>query len=95
MNIPEVFQNNKINLDNNINNKQVKKNINTPINIDAKLKRLFNSTKYIYKLHVTIVKNNETIDTYIIGKTNNNLITLNNELIPIKDIIDIYEKIED
>lgn len=98
MNLPNVFQNRNIG---NINNdqeifygnketipiKQVKK-----IDIDQKIKQLFQSKNYVYKLNVSITTNTNTFDSVIIGKSNNNLITIDNELIPIKNIIDINEK---
>ena len=41
---------------------------------------------------VEIITSKDRYETTIIGKTNNDLITLDNNLIPINDIIDIYEK---
>ena len=99
MNLPKVFQNKNIG---NINNDQQYyyslskgiKNINTRnnININDKINSLFKSNKFSYKINVIITTNEKEIDTTIIGKVNNKLITINNELIPIKDIIDINQK---
>lgn len=98
MNLPNVFQNRNIG---NINNDQEifygnKETIPTKpikkIDINQKIKQLFQSKNYVYKLNVSITTDTNTFDSVIIGKSNNNLITIDNELIPIKNIIDINEK---
>lgn len=101
MNLPNVFQNKNINTD--IDNQQkifygartsltadLKRNT-APKNIDAKLKQIFSSTSYVYKIKVKILTNHDEFTTTIVGKNNSNLITYDSKLIPIKDIIDIYE----
>lgn len=60
------------------------------MNINQKLHNIFNSTRYVYKADVTIVTKNETLNRKIIGQNNTHLITIDNELIPISDIVDIY-----
>ena len=60
--------------------------------LDLKINNLFKSNKYIYKINVNIKTKSRDFDTTIIGKMNNNLITIDNNLIPIKDIVDIKEK---
>lgn len=100
MNLPKVYQNRNIG---NINNdqeffysakveQQNNKSNYSSINIDYKINNLFKSNKYIYKINVNIKTKSRDFDTTIIGKMNNNLITIDNDLIPIKDIIDIKEK---
>lgn len=99
MNLPKVFQNNNINYqdnsqnlfysENKSNNLQNNRSI---IDINTKIKNIFSSTSYVYKIRVIITTNKNTFETTIIGKSNNYLITINNELISIKDIIDIKEK---
>ncbi|MCX4365994.1 MAG: hypothetical protein OSJ70_09530 [Bacilli bacterium] len=96
MNLPNVFQNKKIEIKdtpqelfygNRIIPKETEKK-----DIKTTIKNLFQSKNYVYKLDVLIETKNNTLDTSIVGQTNNHLITINNELIPIRDIIDIYEK---
>ncbi len=71
--------------------KETKPTQNTPeININQKLHNIFNSTRYVYKADVTIVTKNETKNRKIIGQNSTHLITIDNELIPISDIVDIY-----
>ncbi len=98
MNLPKVFQNRNIN---NIDNAQEyfhsvnKTNFSTStskINVNDKINRLFQSNKFIYKIKTIIKTRTNEFETIIIGKTNNKLITFDNELIDIKDIIDINEK---
>lgn len=48
-------------------------------------------TNEIYRTKVKITYNNSTVFKTIIGKTQNNLITLDNEIIPISNIIEIEE----
>lgn len=59
------------------------------LNINQKINSIFGSTKYVYKADVEIKLKDDTIKRKIIGKNNLYLITIDNELIPISDIIDI------
>lgn len=98
--LPKVFANpitNKINNNRNVyyssdrnleNNVESKKIVES---IDSKINRLFKSSKYVYKVDVEITTANGTSKHKIIGKNKNNLITLDNSLIPISTIIDIKE----
>ena len=65
--------------------------ISCEYDIQKKIKDIFDSPEYIYKINVTIVTNNDIINKKIIGKNNNNLITIDNEHIPIDSIVDIYK----
>ena len=69
---------------NNLNNKK-----NKYQNINQKINSIFNSPRYVYKANVKIKLKDETIKRKIIGKNSLHLITMDNELIPISDIIDI------
>lgn len=99
MTLPKVYQNKNIG---NINNDQeyfysLNKTVNPKVernkeDIKVKINKLFQSQKFIYKIKVEIITSKDRYETTIIGKTNNDLITLDNNLIPINDIIDIYEK---
>lgn len=61
----------------------------TEKNINQKLSDIFNSPRYVYKAEVEIKMKDRTIVKKIIGQNQNQLITLDNELIPISDIVDI------
>lgn len=71
------------------------KNDNTPLEkpskyeLNKKIDNIFKSNDYIYKIKVNITLKDKEIICTLIGKTNNNLITIENKLINIKDIIDI------
>ena len=58
--------------------------------IDQKIYDIFNSPNYIYKIDVVIVTDNNKINKRIVGKTKTNIITIDNEYIPINTIRDIY-----
>lgn len=62
--------------------------------IHQKIKEIFNSSKYVYKADVVITLKDGSITKRIIGKNNSQLITIDNELIPIENIIDIEFKDE-
>ena len=89
---PKVFQN-IINKEIN-NNKSyyVSKNEEKIVdnrNINTKINDMFKPKGYIYKIDALITLKNEEVKKRIIGKKGNNLITIDNELISIDEIIDI------
>lgn len=61
-------------------------------NINQKIRDIFNSQRYIYKADVIITLKDKKITKKVIGRNGNNLITYDNELIPISEIIDIEYK---
>lgn len=68
-------------------NDESKKDSN--LNVYQKINKIFSSTRYVYKADVRIKLKNEQINCRIIGKNATHLITMDNKLIPISDIIDI------
>ncbi len=90
MELPKVFHNN-INKKFN-NNKDVfysRHNIVDTKAIYQKINDIFSSPNYIYKANVEISLKDETIVKRIIGRNKDFLITMDNELIKISDIVDI------
>ena len=65
--------------------------INDRFTIEQKIFNIFNSKDYIYKADVTIVTDEQILKKRIIGKNSSNLITIDNEYIPISIIRDIYK----
>ena len=61
------------------------------ISIEKKIDNIFTSPDYVYKADVTIVTDTETLKRRIIARNRNNIITINNEYIPISIIRDIYK----
>lgn len=61
------------------------------ISVDKKIDDIFNSFDYVYKADVTIVTDSETIKRRIVARDKNNVITIDNEYIPISIIRDIYK----
>lgn len=78
---------NKSNKEKNENKNVIK---NDRFTIEQKIFNIFNSKDYIYKADVTIVTDSQTLRKRIVGKNSNNLITIDNEYIPISIIKDIY-----
>ena len=60
--------------------------------INKKINDIFKSDNYIYKIKVIIETEDGILEKYIIGKNNNYLITMDNELIDIEKIKDIKIK---
>ena len=61
-------------------------------NINQKINNIFNADNYIYKADVIITLKDKSITKRIIGKNSTHLITYDNELIALTDIIDIRYK---
>lgn len=61
------------------------------ISVDKKIDNIFNAPDYVYKADVTIVTDTEKIRKRIVARNNNNVITIDNEYIPIAIIRDIYK----
>ncbi len=61
------------------------------VSIDKKISDIFNSSDYVYKADVNIVTDNDILHKRIVARNRNNLITIDNEYIPISIIRDIYK----
>jgi len=59
------------------------------LSISQKINKIFGSSKYVYKADVDIKTKDGTFSKKVIGRNKNQLITIENELINIDDIIDI------
>ena len=59
------------------------------LNINQKINNIFNSNRYVYKADVVIKTKDGELLKKIIGQNATHLITMDNELIPVSDIIDI------
>ncbi len=66
--------------------------VNDKYTIEKKIYNIFKSPNYIYKIDVIIETADGTFNKRIVGKSKNNLITIDNEYIPIDKIRDIYTK---
>ncbi len=93
--LPKVFHN-KVNKNFN-NNRSFYYSNNEPIEeekkdtrtITQKINDIFSSPNYIYKANVEITLKDKKIVKRIIGRNKNYIITMDNDLISINDIIDI------
>ena len=94
--LPEVYKNeiNKI-----INNNKdkclvtkedrlIKKDKINEISLDD----IFNGIGYSYNIPITIKTKNKEYNTSLIAKTNNNVITIDNDIIPINEIITLTKR---
>ena len=61
-------------------------------NVNQKINEIFSSNSYIYKADVKITLKNGTVTKRIVGRNATHLITIDNELIPITDVVDIERK---
>jgi len=92
-----MYNSTMYNNDRKISNNNIFINNKNNYTVEQKIYNIFNSPNYIYKIDVTIVtdkgKTNKRIVIFIkrkVGKTKTNLITMDNEYIPINTIRDIY-----
>lgn len=58
-------------------------------NVNQKINDIFNSTNYVYKADVRLTLKSGTVTKRIVGRNSTHLITIDNELIPLTDILDI------
>lgn len=58
-------------------------------NVNQKLNEIFTSANYIYKADVKLTLKDSTVTKRIVGRNATHLITIDNELIPLSDIIDV------
>ena len=67
-----------------------KKNIlDDKFTLNQKINKIFGSSRYVYKADVDITLKEGKVSKRVIGRNKNELITMDNELIKISDIIDI------
>lgn len=59
------------------------------LNIRQKINRIFQSVNYVYKMDVVVTTRDQKMVKRVVGYNDHDLITFDNELIPISDIIDI------
>lgn len=72
-----------------VNEGQTIKDNKVNLNINQKINNIFNSNRYVYKADVNITTKEGMLSKKIIGQNGIYLITIDNELIPISDILDI------
>ncbi len=85
----ELKNNEKIYYSNNDQNTSDSKSNTSEKNILQKINEIFSSPNYVYKANVEITLKDKKITKRIIGRNKDFIITMDNMLIPINDIIDI------
>lgn len=68
-----------------------KKKKYSSISVEKKIDNIFSSYDYVYKADVIIETDSETLRKRIVARDKNNVITIDNEYIPISIIRDIYK----
>ena len=93
--LPKVFHNKidkKINNNRNVfysnNTYEEDRSIDTRT-VLQKINEIFSSPNYVYKANVEITLKDKKVTKRIIGRNKNYIITMDNDLIPISDIVDI------
>ena len=93
--LPKVFHNKidkKINNNRNVfysnNTYEEDRSIDTRT-VLQKINEIFSSPNYVYKANVEITLKDKKVTKRIIGRNKNYIITMDNDLIPINDIVDI------
>ena len=96
--LPKVFRNNinkkfdnnnSVYYSNNDNRNIDFENTNDSKNVIQKINEIFSSPNYVYKANVEITLKDKKITKRIIGRNKNYIITMDNMLIPINEIINI------
>ncbi|MBO5141690.1 MAG: hypothetical protein J6C46_01600 [Clostridia bacterium] len=89
--IPKLYKvdNNKIK-DNNQLQCNIKKE--EKISVKKQLDEIFSGLVYPYNVSVEIITKDKKYDTSIIARTKDHILTLENHIIPIKEIISIKKK---
>ena len=97
--LPKVFKNNvdkKFNNNNSVyysssenRNTSLKENTEDNKNVLQKINEIFSSPNYVYKANVEITLKDKKITKRIIGRNKDFIITMDNSLIPINEIMDI------
>ena len=93
--LPKIYHSENINYKDNNTDYCIFKNyseISDEQTIKEKLNKMFRSLGSNYHLPVIIKTKNQLYDTVLISRTRDNIITIDNEIIPIKDIIILKEK---
>lgn len=96
-NKPKMYRNNENKVFNNnktiyVSYKDNNRKVNDINIIRKKINSIINSNEFIYRTKVNIVIDGMTNIKKIIGLKNDNLITIDNEYIPIERIEDIYKE---
>ena len=89
MELPKVFHNVNKKFNNNKNVFYSKNDSADIKTVYQKINDIFSSPNYIYKANVEISLKDKTIVKRIIGRNKDYLITMDNDLIKISDILDI------
>lgn len=86
--IAKTFKNNKT-IDRFKNESTIETSLENKDTVKETLNKIFNGIGYSYNIPVIIKTISKTYETTLVAKTSNNIITIDNEVIPIKEIISL------
>lgn len=89
-NVRKEFNNNRNIYASYMDNNEVR--VYDNVEVRKKINDIFSSNNFIYRTKVNIVIDNKIVTKKVIGVYNNNLVTIDNEHIPINIIQDIYKQ---
>ncbi len=88
--IDKKIYNNQRSFDiNNDNDNDLEKYEYDKLSVNEKIDKLFNRNGYVFNVGVKIITDKKEYQTKVAGKVNNNLVTMDNDIIQINDIKDI------
>lgn len=94
--LPELYKNNNIKpIDNNKKVYYMKNNDIRSVNhtsVEEELDNIFHGLGYSYNIPVELVTTKETYHTSLVTKTKEHVVTIDNIIIPISEIISITKK---
>ncbi len=65
---------------------------NSVQDVVSKIRDIFSSKDFVYKKEVVLTMADGVMDTVVVGRTEQSLLTMNGEVIPIASIFDIEKK---
>lgn len=83
------YEKKEVKEDREVNEQKKTNGLSDSFNLNQKINKIFGSSRYVYKADVDIILKDGKVSKRIIGRNKNELITMDNELIKISDIIDI------
>lgn len=92
VNNEQVFYSNDVSGVNDVSKTLDSSNIVNNLLVQKKINDIFNSPNFVYKVNVILTLKDGKREETLIAKTNDGVLTIDNKVIPIKDILGIIEK---
>ena len=92
VNNEQVFYSNDVSGVNDVSKTLDSSNVVNNLLVQKKINDIFNSPNFVYKVNVILTLKDGKREETLIAKTNDGVLTIDNRVIPIKDILGIIEK---